>query len=195
MNGPIQFLLESVFGFFLTMLLLRFWMQARRAPFQNPIGDFAIRLTNWLVRPLRRIVPPIGIYDTASIGAVLLGCVLLQMLEWGIFIRILPAFSGWIIGMGLLGLLYAAKLALYLLLGSTIFLAIMSWISPHHLLIGMLNLLVQPFLRPIQRLIPPLSGIDLSPMILILALQMTLYYVIPPAASKIYFWLQTGGLL
>ena len=143
-------------------LLLRFWMQAIRVRPPSSVAQFTFQLSDWLVRPLRRIVPGVGGYDWASlIGAFLivaLATSVLLIAGWNaqaILLLALQRFLQWI--------LYGFMILLVLE-------AVFSWINPHAPLAPFVRALNEPLLRPIRRLLPNLGGIDVSPIILILLL-------------------------
>lgn len=172
----ISFVLEVFFGLFIYGFLLRFLMQALRAPFRNPAGQAVIALTDWAVKPLRRVIPGAGGYDWASLVAAWLTQVALIATLYAVFSSGFAAFSG-------NGVLYVLASAAVQLLKTTITLAmvvvivqaILSWVAPDGPLAGLLNALTFPFLRPLRRVIPPIGGaLDLSPLVLIVVLQLLL---------------------
>lgn len=172
----LKYLIDVVFGLFTYALLLRFVMQAMRAPFRNPLGQAVIALTDWAVKPLRRVIPGAGGYDWASLVAAWLTQVALIATLYAVFSSGFAAFSG-------NGVLYVLASAAVQLLKTTITLAmvvvivqaILSWVAPDGPLAGLLNALTFPFLRPLRRVIPPIGGaLDLSPLVLIVVLQLLL---------------------
>ncbi|MCX7169525.1 MAG: YggT family protein [Proteobacteria bacterium] len=170
-------ILDWLFGFFTLALLARFFMQWARAPFGNPLGEFVIAITDWAVKPARRLIPGAFGWDLAS----LLLAWLLQMIFHGLVFSLsgathmesglIPAAIGWL---ALLAVVEIVRMALYLLTGVVIIAALLSWINPYAPLAPVFNLIARPFLQPIQRLLPPIGGVDLSPMVLLLALQILL---------------------
>ena len=169
----VSFVLEVFFGLFIYGFLLRFLMQALRAPFRNPAGQAVIALTDWAVKPLRRVIPGAGGYDWASLVAAWLTQVALIATLYAVFSSGFAAFSG-------NGVLYVLASAAVQLLKTTITLAmvvvivqaILSWVAPDGPLAGLLNALTFPFLRPLRRVIPPIGGaLDLSPLVLIVVAQ------------------------
>ena len=175
----IRYLLDVVFGLFTYALLLRFAMQVLRAPFRNPLGQAVIALTDWIVKPLRRILPGWKGIDWASLLAVLL----FQFL-WLLAYHL--AFGGFsLLGAGLPFLLGATLIAilrasLWLLIVVVFAQAILSWVAPDGPLSGTLNALTFPFLRPVRRILPPIGGtLDLSPLIVIVIAQLALMTVVP----------------
>lgn len=163
-------LLEVAAGLVSGVCLLRLYMQHQRIPMSvrsgNPMGRFVFALTDWLVLPLRRVVPSVGSWDMASLlGAFLLQLALHTVLwllrgasESFAFIAVYAAF----------GLL---RTALSGLTGLVIVYAILSWVQTRSYLSDLLDRLVTPVLSPVRRLVPLIGGVDLSPLVLLLLLQ------------------------
>lgn len=170
----LAFLLDSVSSFFCTLFLLRFLMQAMRVSFAGQIGDFIIKLTNWAVLPLRRVIPGVRGLDWASLIAALL----VQLLLAAALVMLAGPVDrqpDTIILMALWFSLRAlVRAILYIFIGALILQAVLSWINPYSPIAGPVRQLTRPLLAPIQRLIPAVSGIDLSPLLLILLLQAAL---------------------
>lgn len=171
------FLIDSIVTFFCTLFLLRFLMQAMRVSFAGQVGDFVVKLTNWAVKPLRRVVPGVGGLDWAS----LIAAFALQLVLAGALIGL----SGKIVvdgpGLALMVLWFAVRallrLAVYILMGALILQAVMSWINPYSPIGPLVNQLTRPVLDPIRRIVPLISGIDLSPLVAILLLQVVLMFL------------------
>lgn len=171
------FLLQALTGFLSGALLLRFYMQAWRVSFNNPLGVFVVELSNWLVRPLRKVLPGFFGLDLAS----LLPAYLLQL------VYVLAAFYWRGYGVAwspesLLLLLWWAllatlRLSIYLLIGALLVQAILSWVNPYSPLGQPLVQLTRPFLRPLQRVIPPIGSVDLSPLVAIVLAQLLLMFL------------------
>lgn len=156
---------DLVGGLFAGVLLLRFWMQIVRVRPPQQIAQFTFQLTDWLVKPLRRVIPGVGGIDWASIlsaYAVALICTLLKV--W----MLLHLFSSLIFLLALFSLLQ------WIIYGWTALLileVIFSWVNPHAPLAPFVQALNAPLLKPIRRFMPLLGGLDLSPMVLFLLLQ------------------------
>lgn len=171
----IAFLLDAVVSFFCTLFLLRFMMQAMRVSFAGQIGDFVVKLTNWAVKPLRRVIPGAGGFDWASLIAALGVQLLLSVLLIGLAGPALNADPGSITLMALWFAVRALlRLAVYILIGALILQAVLSWINPYSPLSAPAYQLTRPILDPIRRILPTISGIDLSPLVAILLLQVVL---------------------
>lgn len=180
------FLLETLLGLLTLAFLLRCYLQLTGAPFHNPFSQSVIALTNFAVRPLRRLVPAISGLDTASLLLALLTQLVLQLAI--LWLRDFPILvAGSQISLALFGLacLGVVKLTLYMLLYAVIIQAILSWINPHTPLAPVLDSLTRPFLRPLRRRMPGTAGIDLSPLVVFIAVQLLLMLLIAPLESRL----------
>lgn len=172
------FLLDAVIGFLSVMLLLRFYMQAFRVSFGNQIGTFIVQLTNWLVKPLRRILPGLYGLDLASLLPAYLLQVALLLAVFTLRVGMDEMLLGNLLGLVLWqGVVATLRLSVYLLIGALILQAVLSWINPYSPVAQPVAQLTRPFLRPIQRIVPPIAGIDLSPLIAILLAQVVLMFL------------------
>lgn len=166
-----------VASFFSTLFVLRFMLQWVRAPFRNPVGRFVVTLTDWGVRPLRRVVPGWKGLDLSSlVMAWVIECV--SLLPILLLLGVPLADGGSLIPVILgAGLLETFRMVAYVILGAALGLVVLSWVNPGAPLAPVFNAVAQPFLRPFQRLVPPIGGIDLSPLFLILVLQVLLGFL------------------
>jgi YggT family protein len=172
------FLVDAAVSFFCTLFLLRFLMQVTRVSFAGQFGDFVVKLTNWAVKPLRRVIPGIGGMDWASLVAALALQILLSALVVGLAGPSLAVDGG---AMALMALWFAVRtllrLAIYIVIGALILQAVLSWINPHSPLAAPASQLTRPILDPIRRFVPLVAGIDLSPLVAILLLQAVLMFL------------------
>lgn len=176
MAQALLFLLDALFGFFSLLLLLRFLMQLNRVPFSNQLGSFVTQLTNWAVKPLRRVIPGFMGWDLASLlPAWWLQCLLLLAV---LSLRGLAPESAPSGELALLilwrGAIATLRLAVYIFIGALFLQAVLSWVNPHSPLANPIHHFNRPLLQPIQRLLPPIANIDLSPLVAILLLQVVL---------------------
>lgn len=171
------FILDTVCGFFTLALLVRFAMQWARAPFRNPLGQFIIAITDWMVRPVRRLIPGLFGLDMASLLLAWLWQVIYQGIALGLSGVLSAVSPAPTFVVALLALLEVAKASIYLLIGAVIVSAVFSWTNPHAPLAEVVNTLTRPLLRPFRRLIPPVGGVDLSPLALLLVLQVVLFVI------------------
>lgn len=167
-------LLDVVFGAFTLLLLARFFMQWQRVPFHNPLGLFVLKTTDWLVRPLRSVIPGLWGLDMASLVPAWLAQVLFVGLE--LALRGVPFDGGAGVALGLagMGLVELMRMAVYLVFALVLVSAVLSWIAPHSPAAPLFHRLAEPMLRPFRRIIPPIAGVDLSPLALLLLLQILL---------------------
>ncbi|MBL1294367.1 MAG: YggT family protein [Thiotrichales bacterium] len=161
-------IINTIFGIYILAVMLRFIFQAARVDFRNPLSQLIVNVTNPPLKPLRRVIPGWGGIDFSTIVLMvaltiiklsLIGLITGQQLSisWLLFTTIADLIS----------LLY------YLLLGIIIISIIMSWIgqTSQNPMVGLLQQISEPILRPFRRIIPPIGGLDLSPIFAILALQ------------------------
>lgn len=172
------FLIQTLLGLYALAFMLRFLLQLVRADFYNPFSQFLVKVTNPVVKPLRRIIPGFGGIDWASIITV----VLLMMAEY-LLIGMLPRYSlPTPQGLAILALAKTLSLLINVFLFSIIIQAVLSWVNPggYNPIVGLLYQLTAPILSPIRRVIPPISGLDLSPMAAIIVLYLiTLLFIQP----------------
>jgi YggT family protein len=185
MTQALHFLVESLGQLWLLTVLLRFFAQATRAPFRaragNPLADFVMAVTDWAVMPLRRIMPPIAGLDTATFMLAWLGAAVLTLVLFTIQAGFSTALAGatFVPGLMVLALVTSIRLSIYLFVVLLIVQAVLSWISPFHPMRSFFDTLTRPLLRPMQRIVPLIGGVDLSPLFIILLLQVLLMVPIP----------------
>ena len=171
----IEFLIDSVSGFLVFLLLARFHFQWLRVSFRNQFGEFIIALTNWIVMPARRVIPGLAgldlptllvawIVQTATLAIV-------YMLRGYDFAAAPGPAVAVLFGLALIDLL---RFSVYFLIFALIVQAVLSWTNPHSPIGSTFDAMVRPFLRPIRRFVPPISNIDLSPLVLLVLLQVLL---------------------
>jgi len=170
-----QLLVDFVASFFVFLLLLRFHFQWLRVPFRNPIGAFVMATTDWIVRPARRAIPPFGGLDFASLVAAWL----LQALALWVLVSIrdldsVAAVSSPLARIALLAVVDLVRYSLYLLIFAVLVQVVLSWVNPYSPVAPLFQSITRPFLAPIRRLVPPIANVDLSPLVLLLLLQVLL---------------------
>ncbi len=172
----LSFLFNALAGFFTFLFLLRFFMQWQRVSFAGQLGGFVVTTTNWAVKPLRRLIPGWRGLDWASLLAAFGTQLALTAL-----LLILSGAGEMIVGNLPLLLLAAGRgllrLVIYVFIGALIVQAVLSWVNPYSPLAPVVRQLTRPLLAPLQRVIPVISGVDLSLLVAILLLQMLLMYV------------------
>jgi YggT family protein len=166
----ISLLLEVVTGVLAGACLLRLYMQYQRIPMSsrsgNPLGRFVFALTDWLVLPLRRVVPAAGRWDLASLVAAYLLEMTQFMLLW-----LLAGADGGLFAVPILAAFGLLRLAISGLTGLVIIYAVLSWVQTRSVMADVIERLCAPPLTPIRRLMPLIGGIDLSSLVLLLLLQ------------------------
>ena len=173
------YLIQVLFGFYILAVLLRLLFQLVRADFYNPFAQFLVALTNPPLLPLRRVIPPAGGIDLASL--VLL--IALQVIEiYGLaWLQGGRATFG---GVVLLSVARLIELAVWVYIVAILIRVILSWVNPYgasrHPLGDLLYSLTEPMLAPARRLIPNLGGLDISPIAVFVLLQLTLILIVRP---------------
>ena len=162
----LSFLLDIAVGLLGGACLLRVYMQRQRIPFGNPVGRFVFALTDWLVLPLRRVLPALWRWDTAS----LVGAFLLELTQVAL-LWLLAGRPGAMAMLPLLALFGLLRLVISALTGLVIVYAILSWVRADSPIVDVIERLCAPLLRPWRKLIPLVGGIDLSPLAFLVMLQ------------------------
>jgi YggT family protein len=165
----LSFLLDVVVGLLGGACLLRLYMQYQRIPFGNPVGRFVFALSDWIVLPLRKVLPGIKKLDTASLVA----AYLLVLAQY--FILFILLLDGRMLAVVPIVAFFALlRFAIYGLIGLLIVYAILSWVNSDSPMFDVIDRLCAPMLRPFRRLIPLVGGFDLSPLALLVVLQIGL---------------------
>ena len=176
----LQFLLEVVSGLIAGACLLRLYMQAQRIPFNIPVGQLVFALSDWIVMPLRKIIPSRSQYDLSSLVAAVLVMLVQYVLLW----LLLGANGnpGLVPVLALFGLL---RMVLTGLIGILIVYAILSWVQPYSPIYGVLQRLADPLVAPIRKVVPLIGNVDFSALIALIGLQVLL---------MVLNYVQAGGL-
>ena len=184
------FLLDSIATAFVAVLLLRFHLQITRASYNNPLSQFSMTLTDFAVKPLRRFIPGLWGLDLATLMVAWLVEFLLISLvvvlsgraaEFGL------ALTG---GVALAALMELIKIALWMVILLQFMLFVISLVNPYSPYMSLLNAMNRPFARPVQKVVPPIGNIDLSPMVIVLVCSVLLQFILPWLARLI-----TTGLM
>ena len=168
----VSFVLDAIFHLFILAVLVRFWMQAFRAPARNPVAQFTMALTDFAVRPLRRVIPGAFNLDWASFVVALLAEFLLQVLLF-LVAGASPSAESLTVLL-FLAFVKLIRLSIYIFMGAILIQAVLSWVNPHHPMEPFFLALTRPFLRPFQRAIPPIGGVDITPVLVLIAFQLVL---------------------
>ena len=167
------FVIHAVFGFFASVLLLRFWLQWCRAATRNPLSEFVQSLTNFAVLPARRVIPGLWGLDLATLLLAWLVLVV-EMLLIVLVRGSLPGLGPSVAAILIMAVLMLLRMAIYLAMGVIILQVILSWVNPSSPAGPVVSALTRPLLQPIQRVVPPIGNVDLSTLIALLVLQLVL---------------------
>jgi YggT family protein len=168
----LQFLLDIFVQGFAGVLLFRFLLQWLRAPMRNPLGEFIMAISNFAVLRARRFIPPVWKLDSASL--------LLAMVVEFAYLGLTLSLAGYpFVHFPLLGLLALSavklmKIRVYLLMSALVAQAILSWVNPFTPLAPLLAAITHRFLKPLQKIVPLVGNIDLSPLLLLVICQIIL---------------------
>ncbi len=161
--------------------LLRLAMQAQRIPFNQPLGRFVFAMTDWIVLPLRKFIPPWSRWDLSSLVAAWLIKALQFLLLW-----LLTGMLGELALLPLVSLVALLQLVVSAVSALVFIYALMSWIQPNSLFMQTADRLVRPWLDPVRRFVPLIGGVDLAPLVLILLLQLVGMLLAGMQASWMY---------
>jgi YggT family protein len=173
LSTALHFLLSTIFNLLTLLFLLRFFLQLFKAPFNNPLTYMVVSLTDFAVKPARKFIPSWGKIDLSTLVLALITQLLLQLCL--LLLRDIPISlvgnAVWtsLIGMSLLGVF---RTALDVFFYAILLQVILSWVNPHSPISGVLNSLTKPILAPIQRILPTASGMDFSPVVALILIQM-----------------------
>lgn len=159
-----SFLLDVVAGLLGGACLLRLYMQHQRIPFGNPVGRFIFALTDWIVLPIRKLLPGYKKWDFSSLVA----AYLLELAQFGILALLIGGGFASVPGLALFGLV---RLVISGAIGLVIVYAILSWVQADSPIADVIDRLTAPMLRPFRKVIPLVGGFDLSPLALLVLLQ------------------------
>jgi YggT family protein len=169
------FLVRVLFELAASAFWLRFYMQWARVPFHNPFAQFVVKVTNFAVRPLRRVIPGFFGMDWSSLLLFLLAeSLMILASHWIMGYPFAVAGSQVLPGFLLLALASALRLAIYITLGLVLIQAVMSWLNPFSPYASVFHALTRPILTPFQRIIPTIGGVDISPIVVFIVLQLVL---------------------
>lgn len=189
LTSPLLLIINTLFDLYLLLVMLRFIFQMLRADFYNPVSQFVVRATTPPLKPLRKIIPGMGGQDMAA----LVLCILILLAKYFLFRAmgagaidianvLAPVGSASIGGLAIIALAEALATFINVFLFAVIIQVILSWVNPgnYNPVIGLVNSISRPVLKPIQKFIPPLGGLDLSPLFATLGLMVIKMLAIPP---------------
>jgi YggT family protein len=177
LTNPLVFLVQTLFGLYILAVLLRFLLQTVRADFYNPISQFLVKVTNPPLKIMRRIIPGLGGIDLASL--------ILAWLLKAIELLLVISISGHavnVLGPLIWAIPELVELVINIFLFAVLIQVILSWVSPgnYNPASALLYSLTGPIMRPAQKLLPPMGGLDLSPMLVMIGLVLLKMLLLPP---------------
>ena len=174
------FLIQTLFGLYIIVVMLRLMLQWVRADFYNPISQFIVKVTNPPLKPLRRIIPGWGGIDLASV----LLLIALQMIEL-FLVNLAVGLSSGISGLFIQSIAGLLDLMINVFIGAILIQVILSWVAPgsYNPLIGLVHKVAEPLLAPARRILPTVSGIDFSPLVALIVLQLLKILLVAPLAN------------
>ena len=189
LTSPLLLIINTVIDLYLLLVMLRFILQMLRADFYNPVSQFVLRATAPPLKPLRRIIPGIARQDMSALVLCFLILIAKYYILRGLGVGVTdianylaPIGSVSFVGMAIIALADLLALFINIFLFAVIIQVILSWVNPgnYNPAIGLINSVSNPVMRPIQRFIPPLGGIDLSPLFATLFLMVVKMLLVPP---------------
>jgi YggT family protein len=183
MNGgylieALAFLVRTVFDLYLLAVVLRFLLQMVRADFYNPVSQFLVKITNPVLIPIRRVVRGYGGVDWPSVLLMLI----LKSMQISILALLISGNFPVLTGLLVLSIAELLKLIIYIFMIAVFIQVILSWVSPgaYNPATVMLYQLTEPLLRPARRVIQPVGGMDLSPLLVFIVLQLLIILLVNP---------------
>lgn len=177
-NQILVFLIDTLLGLFSLALLLRFYFQLLRVPYYNSVSQFLIAVTDFMVRPARRVIPGWAGMDMSTL---VLAWLLESIIVTSVYVVQGYDFDANLIFslgiMGLLGIVSIVKTTLYIILVMIIMQAVLSWVNPNSPLAPLLDSFTRPFLMIFRRRIAPIANVDLSPLFVLIVIQVLLMIV------------------
>lgn len=184
MDQTLEFVRRTLFDLYVITFLLRILMQwAGAGYYSNPLTQFIVRVTNPLVVPFRRIVPPIGNLDTATVVVILL----LELVATVVMVGATCAGGSYVLQVTSMTILSTVYLTLNLFFFVLLAYAILSWINPnpYNPIANLLAAISEPVLQPIRRLVPPIGGLDLSVLFALIAIQALNQLLTLPTVARV----------
>lgn len=171
------FVVETIFSLYILIVMLRLLLQLVRADFYNPVSQGIVRATQPPLKALRRVIPGVAGIDLASV-VLLLG---LQMIELWLVLLMLGRDAA-LAGLVMLSIARLLELLIYVFMFAIFALVILSWVQPnaYNPVVGLINSIASPLMRPARRLLPPMGGLDLSPIVVLLVLGVLLRLLVAP---------------
>ena len=192
LNGAAIFVIQTLGSLYLLIVLLRFILQLVRANFYNPLCQFIVKATQPLLKPLRRVIPSLFGLDMSS----LVLAIIVQMVIFAVVLT-LSYMSFNVFGLLLWAIIGVTALFLKVFFFAMIISVILSWVAPGSVSPGaeLVNQITEPALAPFRRFLPSMGGLDISPILAFMVIQLIQSYVIPPLAMYVGMPPELFGLI
>ena len=178
-SQALVFLVDMLLGLYILAVLLRFLFQVVRADFYNPFSQALVTITNPPLTPLRRMIPGLYGIDVAAIVLLLILQCLKNFIIW-----LIQGVQPKVMGLVVVSAAELVQLTLWVFIIAIFIRVILSWVSPHaahqNPAVGLLNNLTNPLMRPARQVIPPMGGLDLSPIAVFILLYLTIILIVKP---------------
>ncbi len=171
------FLIDSLFGLYICAVLLRLLFQVVRADFYNPLCQAIVTVTNPVLRPLRRYIPALLTIDTASVLLIFA----LQLINTSL-VALVMGVTPKLAGLLVVAVAEIANKTVWIFLAAVVAQFVLSWVAAggYNPVIGVIQALAEPLLRPVRRVLPPLGGLDFSPWVVMIGLNLLLMLAVAP---------------
>ncbi|MFK3772416.1 YggT family protein [Pseudomonas sp. NPDC089406] len=181
LSGAAIFVVQTLVSLYLVIVLLRFVLQLVKADFYNPLSQFAVRATQPLLKPLRRVIPSIAGLDTSS----LLLSIIIQALLMAFVLMVTYGTFGDVLHLLMWAILGITSLFLKIFWVAMIVMVIVSWVAPnsHNPAAELAYQIAEPVLAPFRRIVPNLGGMDISPIFAFIAIQVIQSFLMPQLAA------------
>jgi YggT family protein len=174
LNQALAFTVGALFDIFILAALVRFWMQVFKAPYRNPVAQLAMALTDFAVKPLRRFVPGLFGLDFASFLFAWAAEFVLQAILLTILGASFVSHPEMLTVVLFLALVQLLRLTVYIVMGAVFVQALLSWVNPYHPVAPFFDAFTRPFLKPFRKAVPLVGGVDITPILVLIAAQLVL---------------------
>jgi len=181
----VALVINTLASLFILSALVRFWMQVCRAPSRNPIAQLSMSLTDWAVKPLRRVVPGLFKLDWSSLIVAWAFEYLLLLVLYALRVGDIPENPSFFSVLLFMSFVELLRLSTYVFIAAVLIQAVLSWMHPPHPITPFFDAFANPLLRPVRRFVPLIGGVDISPIFVLLLLQILL--IVPIT------WLESEG--
>jgi YggT family protein len=186
LNNALIFLLQAILGLLILAFLLRFYFQLTKVSFQQQAAQIIVTLTNFAVKPVRRIVPSVKQIDLSTLLLAFLTQIILTIATlWLKGFPLLIAGNGVWLNILLIAVLGIVTMSISIFMYAVLIQAVLSWINPYTPIAPVLDKLTYPVLRILRKFIPSAGNIDLSPLVFIIAAQLLLTTILIPIENSL----------